>query len=165
MVSQNNETAVKLVSQGNLFSHVNTLLCFNKFAYILTTWVKTLHRKSSRSTLGLLYRSAFNIQYDSHFSLLYDLGYAGQPFPRHNFTERLYEHWVTESKLTLFNFSQSVLPYFPYPSSLFNRISSIFREILLPWFTFKSILAFYIRANAKPGSVSGRIKVRSKRVE
>ena len=53
-VSQNNETAAMLVSQTNplgveLFSYANAFFCSNKFAWLLTTWVKTLYRKPSRA--------------------------------------------------------------------------------------------------------------------
>ena len=51
LVSQNNETAAMLVSQTNplgvvLFSYANAFFCSNKFAEMLATWVKTLHRLS-----------------------------------------------------------------------------------------------------------------------
>ena len=47
LVSQNNETAAMLVSQTSplgveLFSYANALFCYNEFAYMLATWVKTL---------------------------------------------------------------------------------------------------------------------------
>ena len=48
LVSQNNETAAMLVSQTSplgveLFSYANAFFCYNKFAYMLATWVKTLY--------------------------------------------------------------------------------------------------------------------------
>ena len=47
LVPQNNETAAMLVSQTSplgveLFSYANAFFCYNKFAYMLATWVKTL---------------------------------------------------------------------------------------------------------------------------
>ena len=50
LVSQNNETAAMLVSQTSpvgveLFSYANAFFCYNKFAYILATWVKTLYKQ------------------------------------------------------------------------------------------------------------------------
>ena len=47
LVSQNNETVAMLVSQTSplgveLFSYANAFFCWNKFAYMLATWVKTL---------------------------------------------------------------------------------------------------------------------------
>ena len=49
LVFQNNETAAMLVYQTSpegveLFSYVNTSLCFSKFACVLPTWVKTLYK-------------------------------------------------------------------------------------------------------------------------
>ena len=48
LVSQNNETVAMLVSQTSplgveLFSYANALFCYNKFANMLATWVKTLY--------------------------------------------------------------------------------------------------------------------------
>ena len=48
LVFQYNETAAMLVYQDNtvgveLFSHVKTFFCLNKFAQMLVTWVKTLY--------------------------------------------------------------------------------------------------------------------------
>ena len=47
LVSQNNETASMLVSQTSplgveLFSYANAFFCYNKFAYMLATCVKTI---------------------------------------------------------------------------------------------------------------------------
>ena len=46
LVSQNNETAAMLLSQTSplgveLFSYANAFFCYNKFAYMLATLVKT----------------------------------------------------------------------------------------------------------------------------
>ena len=48
IVSQNNKTAAMLVSQTSpleveLFSYANDFFCYNKFAYMLATWVKILY--------------------------------------------------------------------------------------------------------------------------
>ena len=48
LVSQNNETTAMLVSQTSplgfeLFSYANAFFSYNKFADMLTTWVKTLY--------------------------------------------------------------------------------------------------------------------------
>ena len=49
LVSQNNDTAAMLVSYTSpvgveLFSYANAFCCSNKFAEMLTTWVKTLYK-------------------------------------------------------------------------------------------------------------------------
>jgi len=51
LVSQNNETAAMLVSQTSpvgveLLSYANAFFCSDKFAQMLTTWVKTLYNRS-----------------------------------------------------------------------------------------------------------------------
>ena len=48
LVSQTNKTAAMLVSQTSplgveLFSYANAFVCYNKFAYMLSTWEKTLY--------------------------------------------------------------------------------------------------------------------------
>ena len=54
LVFHNNETAAILVYQTNavgveLFSHENTFLCFNKFAWLLATRVGTLWSEKNRA--------------------------------------------------------------------------------------------------------------------
>ena len=46
--SKNNETAAMLGGKTNpvgveLFSYVKTFFCYNKFAWLLVTWVKTVY--------------------------------------------------------------------------------------------------------------------------
>ena len=56
LVSQNYETAAMLVSQTSplgveLFSYADAFFCYNRFAYILSTWVKTLYISSGENLL------------------------------------------------------------------------------------------------------------------
>ena len=59
LVSQNNETAAMLVSQTSplgveLFSYANAFSGYNKFAYMLATWVKTLYTSKTEKRLQRL---------------------------------------------------------------------------------------------------------------
>ena len=47
---KNNETAAMLEGKTNpvgveLFSYIKTFFCYNKFAWLLVTWVKTVYSK------------------------------------------------------------------------------------------------------------------------
>ena len=59
LVFQNNKTAAMLVYQTNplgvqLFSRVNSFFCSNKFAWLLVTWLKTLHMNRRDESKNLL---------------------------------------------------------------------------------------------------------------
>ena len=59
LVSQNNETAAMLVSQTSplgveLFSYANAFFWYNKFAYMLATWVKTLCWRRSKLVMKII---------------------------------------------------------------------------------------------------------------